>query len=97
MNAPYFQGLSGYWKTISSLGIALLCSKGSPLEIVIWEDMSLLRTLNLIPGKKMIVLDNLDNVINNLPHARLRKSFRILKSFFYGNFIMVFLKIFIVI
>jgi hypothetical protein len=73
MNAPYFQCLSGFWKKITSLGFALICRKGSPLEIFIWEDMSLLRTLNLILGKKMIVLDNLDNVINNLPHVRLRK------------------------
>jgi hypothetical protein len=78
MNAPYFQGLSGYWKTITSLGIALLCSKGSPSEIFIWEDMSLLRTSKLILGKKIIVLNKLDNVINNLPHARLRNLFRIL-------------------
>jgi hypothetical protein len=78
MNAPYFQGLSGYWKTITSLGIALLCSKGSPLEIFIWEDMSLLRTSKLILGKKMILLNKLDNVINNLPRATLRNPLWIL-------------------
>jgi hypothetical protein len=31
MHAPYFLGLCGYWKTMTSLGFALLCSKGSPI------------------------------------------------------------------
>jgi hypothetical protein len=32
MNAPYFLGLCGDLKSMTSLGCALLCSKGSPIS-----------------------------------------------------------------
>jgi hypothetical protein len=31
MSSKCFLGLCGYWKTMISLGFALLCSKGSPI------------------------------------------------------------------
>jgi hypothetical protein len=42
--------------------------KDPPVAIFIWEDMSLLRTPKLILRKKLVVLDNLENILNNFPH-----------------------------
>jgi hypothetical protein len=60
--------------------LGLLCSvtKDPSLAIFIWEDMSLSRTSNLIFRKKTVVLDNVENVLNNFPHERLRNLIKIL-------------------